>query len=218
MGFRVWESTPVSYMGYACGSLLVVFASVVPLILRGTDLASVTDRSRLIPVRDRPLGQLAPVALIKATAVTLAALVGQQYIQLNVFWVALTTVLMMPPEIKIHWNRNFQRALGTVLGAGAGYGLVWFKGTNEFVLQAVEVVMAFMLIATIKRKPYGLFVFFLTVFVVAQLGLRGIDVAREGGIQRVLATLAGIAIAITTSVILVPIIRNPANTSDPAKP
>ena len=217
LGFRVWENTPVIYVGYACGSLLVVFVSVVPVILRGTDLASPTDTSPLIPARDRPLSQLALVTLIKATAVALASFVGQQYIQFNMFWVALTTVLMMPPEIKIHWNRSLQRAVGTVLGAIAGYVLVRFQGANEWVLQAVEVVMAFMLIATIKRKPYGLFVFFLTVFVVAQLGLRGIDVAREGGIQRVQATLAGIAIAITTSLILVPIIRNPASIADPAK-
>ena len=99
------------------------------------------DHSRLIPVRDRPLGQLAPVTLIKATAVTLASLVGQQYIQLNVFWVALTTVLIAAGD-QDSLEPKFSPRGGTVLGACAGYGLVWFKSTNEFALQAVEVLTA----------------------------------------------------------------------------
>jgi len=216
LGFRVWESTPVSYIGYACGSLMVVFAAVVPVILRGTGMASETDHSRLIPARDKPLSQLVPFALLKATGVTLGGLIGQQYFQLNVFWVALTTILMMPPAIKIHWDLSLHRAVGTVLGAIVGYGLVWFQGTNEFVLQAVEVAMAFFLITTIKRKPYGLFVLFLTVFVVAQLGLRGIDIAREGGIERIQATFVGIGIAVATSAILVPVIRRPGTSAESA--
>jgi len=217
LGFRVWESTPGSYIGYACGSLMVGFAAVVPVILRGTDLASETDVSRLIPARDQPLSQLAPFALIKATGVTVAGLIGQQYFQLNVFWVALTTILMMPPAIKVHWDRSLHRAAGTVLGASAGYGLVWFQGTNELVLRLVEVAMAFFLITTIKRRPYGLFVFFLTVFVVAQLGLRGMDIARKGGIERILATFVGIGIAIVTSAILIPVIRRSGTTAESAR-
>lgn len=34
LGFRIWESTPGSYIGYACGSLMVGSVAVVPVILR----------------------------------------------------------------------------------------------------------------------------------------------------------------------------------------
>lgn len=203
LGFRVWESNPASYIGYACGSLMVVCATIVPVIIWGTDLAVAADQSRLFTSRDEPLNRLISFALIKATAVSLAGLVGLHYFRANVFWVALTTTLMMPPTIKVHWNRMWHRAVGTVLGVIVGYGLVRFYGTNELVLQAVEIAAAFLLIASMKRKPYGLFVFFLTIFVVAQLGLHGIEIAKEGGIERIQATIAGIGIAITTSAILI---------------
>jgi len=77
--------------------------------------------------------------------------------------------------------------------------------------------MAFFLITTIKRRPYGLFVFFLTVFVVAQLGLRGMDIARKGGTERILATFVGIGIAIVTSAILIPVIRRSGTTAESAR-
>lgn len=218
MGFRTWETTPQSYFGYACGCLMVVFAVVVPAILRGTDLASAANPTRLIAVRDRPSSQLLSFALIKATAITLAGLIGQKYFRLNEFWVALTAILMMPPAIKIHWDRIWHRALGTILGAAVGYGLVWSKGANETVLQAIEIAAAFMLITTIKQKPYGLFVFFITIFVVAQLGLQGIDVAREGGLERIQATIAGIAIAVAASAVLVPVSRRQGKHPKPVEP
>ncbi len=218
LGFRIWESTPACYLGYACGCLMVGFAVIVPAILQGVDVAVATGDSRLISARNQPLVPLASYALLKATAVALGGLIGQQYFQLNVFWVALTTILMMPPAITIDWERMLHRAVGTVLGAIVGYGLVWFQGTNDLVLMGVEVAMAFFLTITIKRKPYGLFVFFLTVFVVAQLGLRGLDVAREGGIERIQATIVGIGIAIVASAILVPIFRRKDSGADSTRP
>ena len=60
-------------------------------------------------------------------------------------------------------------------------------------------------------------VFFLAVLIVAQLGLRGMDIAGEGGIERIQATFVGIGIAIATSTILVPVIRTPGASVQPAK-
>ena len=60
--------------------------------------------------------------LIRSTAITLAGFVGQRYSQVNPYWVALTTILMMPPTIKIDWNRSWHRGVGTVLGSTAGFG------------------------------------------------------------------------------------------------
>ena len=75
-------------------------------------------------------------------------------------------------------------------------------------LQALEIIMAFMRIVTIRRKPYGLFVFFLSILIVTQLGLQGINVARAGGIEIVIATLIGIGIALIASAILGPMPLN----------
>lgn len=217
LGFKVWDSITFNFVGYASGSLMVVFAAIVPPILRGADPASAADRSPLVLPRTIRLAELLSMVLIRASAITLAAFIGQRYFQFNAFWVALTTVLMMPPEVKIHWNRSLNRAIGTVLGAIAGFGLVSLKGSNELMLQAVEIIMAFMLIVTIRRKPYGLFVFFLSIFIITQLGLQGIEVARAGGMERVVATLIGIGIAIVNNAILVSIVHRLRNEGEKAQ-
>ena len=208
LGFKVWDSIGVNFIGYVSGSLLMMVAVLVPTILHGRDLAAEDDHLPLIPPRDEPIGALMLYALIRAIGITIGAFWGQQFLQFNAYWVALTIVLILPPALQIHWDRGLQRAVGTVLGALAGYGLVLFRGDNDWLLLGFELVAAFLLLYTVKKKPYGLFVFFLSVFIVAQLGrLQDTDVALAGGTERIMATLLGVAIAIITSIILVPVVR-----------
>lgn len=209
LDLQVWDNFSINFIGYVAGSLLMMFALIIPNILRGTDLTSEEDSLPLIPPRSKSYRELLPFAVIRALGITLAGFISQKYLQFNLYWIALTTVIIMPPDLKIHWRRGFQRGLGTVLGVIVGYQLVLFAGENDWLLLVFELVSAFLLVYTFNKKPYGMFVFFLSMFIVTQLGrLEGTDIAQAGGNERVLATLMGIIIALITTVIVVFVLRN----------
>ena len=208
LGFKVWDSIGINFVAYTSGSLLMMVALLVPDILRGKEITSTEESSHLLPERTDPWSKLLLFALVRTIGVTAAGYVGQQIAQFNQYWVALTAVLIMPPALKMHWQRGLHRAVGTVLGLLAGFGLVLISGDNEWLVLGFQLIAAFLLIYTAKKKPYGMFVFFLSIFIVTQIGMKGTETAQAGTSERLMATLIGIVIAFATSAILIPIVRN----------
>ena len=82
------------------------------------------------------------------------------------------------------------------------FGSVERSRLEYALLGLIVVIIAFLLLYTVKGFIYGVFVFFLSIFIVTQIGLQGVDLARFGGNERIIATLIGIAIAFVTVLIL----------------
>jgi hypothetical protein len=202
-GLGVAADLVPSLVGYVAGSLLVVVASTLPRLFRGEGAqAGDADEVLVFESRSYRYPTLTFYSLVRALAIALGGLLGQQVLELNQLWIALTANLILPPALKTTWARGLYRALGTVLGGIVGYLLVRLAGENTTLLLVIEVIAAFLLLYTAKGFIYGVFVFFLSIFIVTQIGLQGVDMARFGGNERIIATLIGIGIAFVTTLIL----------------
>jgi len=198
----------LSLIGFSAGSFLVIVASIIPPLLRGTD--QTTNGQDDAPVFE-PVAfntsTLFAYSLIRAGAITLGGFIGQQYLVINELWIAMTVNLIMPPALKTTWLRGFYRALGTVLGALLGFLLVWLVGDNTTVLLIIEFIAVFLFVFFAKGYVYAVLVFFSSIFVVTQLGLEGLEMANFGGGERIIATVVGIIIAFVTIFILQLIVK-----------
>jgi len=205
-----------SLVGYSAGCLLVIAASTIPAYLRSKDKA-VDDPSQLSVFEPRQYNRstLFGYSLIRALGITLAGFIGYQYLQLNQLWIALTVNLIMPP-VDTAWKRGMHRAVGTVLGAIAGFILVQLAGDNTNLLLLFEAIAALLMLYSAKGFGYSVFVFFLSIFIVTQLGLKGVDMAQFGGIERIIATLIGVTIAFGTMLILRIIVKRDTFVQEPA--
>ena len=190
-----------SLAGFLVGSGLVLVAGVVVAQLResGDWLA---DRSPVFESRQHDVATLASWSLVRAIAITIGGLIGSQYLELNQLWIALTVNLILPPVLATTWQRGALRAVGTVLGAIVGVAIVVLTADLDPSLLVFELLAAFLVLYTAKGFSYGVFVFFLSVFIVTQLGLSDVEKANFGATERVIATLVGVGIAFITALIL----------------
>ena len=203
----VADNLAPSLIGFSAGSLLVMIASIIPPFFRGESVTADPGEILVFDKRSYSLSSLFGYSLVRSAAITLGGFIGQQYLELNQLWVALTVNLIMPPSLKTTWARGGYRAAGTILGAIVGYWLVLLAGENNTLLLLIEVIAAFLMLYTAKGFAYGFFVFFLSIFIVAQIGLKGVDMADFGGNERIIATLTGIVIAFATIFILQLIVK-----------
>jgi hypothetical protein len=202
-GMGVTNDLVASLFGFVAGSMLVIVASITPPLLRGEDKTTEgQDDDLVLEPRGYNTATLFGYSLIRAGAITLGGFIGQQYLQINQLWIALTVVLIMPPIMETSWVRGIYRALGTVLGVLVGYLLVWLFADNTTVLLIIEMIALFGYVYTGKGYVYWVLVFFSSLFIVIQLGLQGVEMANFGGNERVIATVAGIVIAFVTILIL----------------
>ena len=124
----------------------------------------------------------------------------------------MTVVLIMPPIMDTTLVRGIYRAVGTVLGVIVGFLLVWLFADNPIILLIVEMIALFLYVYTGKGYVYAVLVFFSSVFIIIQLGLKGLEMANFGGNERIIATVAGIVIAFVTIFILQLIVKRDTHT------
>ncbi len=142
-------------------------------------------------------------ALRLATAVTIAYILTR-FLNLSYgYWMTMTVVIIMQPQLATTWARGLERILGSVLGGA----LAAFLGF-AFVSPTALLLLIFPLaVATMAFRPvnYTLFVFFLTPLFVLILDLTHPEV-RETAIVLTRAgnTLIGGAIALCASLLLWP--------------
>ena len=198
----VVDNLVASLVGFAVGSLVVIVVSTIPDMLRQSEPQSGQDDASLFEKRQYDLSTLLGLSLVRALAITLGGLIGFQFLLLNQLWIAMTVNLILPPALQTTFARGGYRAAGTVLGAMVGFLLVWLVGDNTALLLIIELIAAFLLLYTAKGFVYGVFVFFLTIFITAQIGHQGIDMVRFGVNERIIATFIGVGIAFVTMWIL----------------
>ncbi len=142
-------------------------------------------------------------ALRLATAVTIAYVVTRTFNLSYGYWMTMTVVIIMQPQLATTWARGIERILGSVLG-GALAALLGFVFVSPTALLLLIFPLA---VATMAFRPvnYTLFVFFLTPLFVLILDLTHPEV-RETAIVLTRAgnTLIGGAIALCASLLLWP--------------
>ncbi len=212
-GMGVTNDLAASLFGFVAGSMLVIVASIIPPLLRGIDQNTIGQDDDLVyEPRGYNISTLFGYSLVRAGAITLGGYIGQQYLEINQFWIAMTVVLIMPPIMDTTLVRGIYRAVGTVLGAIVGFLLVWLFADNPIILLIVEMIALFLYVYTGKGYVYAVLVFFSSVFIVIQLGLTGVEMANFGGNERIIATVVGIVIAFVTIFILQLIVKRDTHT------
>ncbi|GCE16144.1 FUSC family protein [Tengunoibacter tsumagoiensis] len=108
-------------------------------------------------------------ALRLATVTTISVAIYLFFHLHNGFWIPLTALFILKPEFGGTHQRSIQRISGTAFGGMLG-GAIALTVHNELLLVACLIVLGFMAFAHLKGN-YGIFVFFLTPFVVIMLDL-----------------------------------------------
>lgn len=141
-----------------------------------------------------------------ALRVSVAAIIGFAVARLLVgghhsYWIVMTTVYMLKPGFSLTKERNIQRVTGTIVGGLIGVAVIWLI-PNQLV--QFGFLLVFMITAySFQRLNYVVMVTFLTPFLVILfhfLGIQYVDVIEE----RVIDTVIGCAIALTTGYVLFP--------------
>jgi len=212
-GMGVTNDLAASLFGFVAGSMLVIVASIIPPLLRRIDQNTIGQDDDLVyKPRGYNISTLVVYSLVRAGAITIGGYIGQQYLEINQFWIAMTVVLIMPPIMDTTLVRGIYRAVGTVLGVIVGFLLVWLFADNPIILLIVEMIALFLYVYTGKGYVYAVLVFFSSVFIIIQLGLKGLEMANFGGNERIIATVAGIVIAFVTIFILQLIVKRDTHT------
>lgn len=117
------------------------------------------------------------------------------------YWILLTILVISKPGFSLTKERNYQRLIGTVVGAFIGMGILLYihdKHTLFFIL-LVCMIGSY----SFQRKNYVVSVLFMTPYILVLfdfLGMGGLSIARE----RIYDTLIGSGIALLASYSLFP--------------
>jgi len=140
-----------------------------------------------------------------AMRVSIAMLIGYVVAKMlnssHSYWILLTVLVISKPAFSLTKQRNYERLIGTVIGALIGMGILIYihdKHTLFFIL-------LFCMIGTysFQRKNYIVSVLFMTPYILVLfdfLGMGSLSLARE----RIFDTLIGSAIALLGSYTLFP--------------
>lgn len=117
------------------------------------------------------------------------------------YWILLTILVISKPGFSLTKQRNYERIIGTVIGAFIGMGiLVYVQDKNT-----LFVILLFCMIGaySFQRKNYVVSVLFMTPYILVLfdfLGMGSLSIARE----RIYDTLIGSGIALLASYSLFP--------------
>lgn len=117
------------------------------------------------------------------------------------YWILLTILVISKPGFSLTKERNYQRLIGTVVGAFVGMGIIIY-------VQDKNTLFAILLLCMVgsysfQRKNYVVSVLFMTPYILILfdfLGMGGLSIARE----RIYDTLIGSGIALMASYSLFP--------------
>lgn len=117
------------------------------------------------------------------------------------YWILLTILVISKPGFSLTKERNYQRLIGTVVGAFVGMGiLVYIHDKNTlFVILLICMIGSY----SFQRKNYVVSVLFMTPYILVLfdfLGMGSLSIARE----RIYDTLIGSGIALLASYSLFP--------------
>src|SRR5262249_19859891 len=109
------------------------------------------------------------------------------------YWVTLTVLLVLRPDYGSTLYRGFQRAVGTVIGAGLGVATGLLGNVGNWALLTALGISLFGAYAVMSVN-YLFFAVFLTDYVVVLLSLLGLP-ADQTAVDRLIGTAIGAALA-----------------------
>lgn len=117
------------------------------------------------------------------------------------YWILLTILVISKPGFSLTKERNYQRLIGTVIGAFIGMGILVYIHNKDtlFVILLICMIGSY----SFQRKNYVVSVLFMTPYILVLfdfLGMGGLSIARE----RIYDTLIGSGIALLASYSLFP--------------
>ena len=147
-------------------------------------------------------------------AITLAVLTGiAAYISVDGrwgqsgAWFILTVAVVFQPYLSDAFQRSWQRAAGTVLGAVVAFAIHALVPWTWLVIGLAEILMiAAMFVMLTPKYPYWLYTSILTPAILLLI-TAGSDDFNQTIIARLIATLSGAALALAAVAILTPVYR-----------
>jgi uncharacterized membrane protein (TIGR01666 family) len=117
------------------------------------------------------------------------------------YWILLTILVISKPGFSLTKKRNYERIIGTVIGAFVGMGILVYINDKHtlFVILLICMIGSY----SFQRKNYVVSVLFMTPYILVLfdfLGMGSLSIARE----RIYDTLIGSGIAILASYSLFP--------------
>jgi uncharacterized membrane protein (TIGR01666 family) len=137
------------------------------------------------------------VAIVMAIGFLVAKLMNSSHS----YWILLTILVISKPGFSLTKQRNYERLIGTVVGAFIGMGLLIYVHDK----QTLFFILLFCMIGaySFQRKNYVVSVLFMTPYILVLydfLGMGNLSIARE----RIYDTLIGSGIAVLGSYTLFP--------------
>lgn len=117
------------------------------------------------------------------------------------YWILLTILVISKPGFSLTKERNYQRLIGTIVGAFIGMGILMYIHDKNtlFIILLICMIGSY----SFQRKNYVVSVLFMTPYILVLfdfLGMGGLSVAKE----RIYDTLIGSGIALLASYSLFP--------------
>lgn len=136
------------------------------------------------------------IATLVGFIVSLLLPVGHSY------WILLTIIVILKPAYSLTKKRNYERVVGTVLGAALGMLILYFIHDN----QALFIIMLVLMIGTYSliRTNYMISVIFMTPYILLLFHLLSNVSFQTIIIDRVTDTAIGSVIAFLANLILLP--------------
>lgn len=136
------------------------------------------------------------VATLLGFIVSLLLPVGHSY------WILLTIIVILKPAYSLTKKRNYERLVGTILGAAIGMLLLYFIHDN----QALFIIMLVLMVGTysLMRTNYMISVIFMTPYILLLFHLLSNASFQTIIIDRVTDTAIGSVIAFLANLILLP--------------
>lgn len=118
------------------------------------------------------------------------------------YWIILTILVILKPGFSMTKQRNYQRALGTIIGGVSGALLLYFiRDENaRFIFMVLFMITAY----STQRVFYFISVIFMTPFILILFSFIGGTTDANIALERVLDTLIGSGIAFISSYIILP--------------
>lgn len=162
-------------------------------------LSEVALLGRALAERMAPGGRLRYA--VAAGAMASAAALAERILGLeNGYWTPTTALIILKPRLRDTATRIAQRTLGTLIGGAAVTLIAALARPNGLVLVGMVIVMAWSAYA-VQRVNYAVFTFCITATVAFPLAMTGLPTTVVV-LRRVLCTILGAGLALTTSAAL----------------
>jgi uncharacterized membrane protein (TIGR01666 family) len=118
------------------------------------------------------------------------------------YWIVLTIMVILKPGFSMTKQRNYERAIGTIIGGVSGALLLYFihDENARFVLMVLFMIITY----STQRVFYFISVIFMTPFILILFSFIGTTADENIAMERVLDTLIGSGIAFVSSYIILP--------------